>query len=380
MLNGHKFVPFFSGFSERSVEARFKFFIQHKAPPSINHELVCQREKFKCSLVVLEEIERLQDISINNNPTTWFKEDEKYIKISSQNVYKLDRHFEDLKSDVALMKSSLICCIETWIDPKKADPNNYKIEGYSTYLNSVGPGKGLAIFSKPSFTHERDSNGTSFQITKMTSEDLDVICVYRSSDGNKTELLSHLLRIITFNKATYNCGDFNICLFKVPQNVLTDTLKAHNFVQIVQNPTFKIGSLLDHGYIRQTNPFTVTTYAPYWSDHDAVLLTVHKESNGTFEVKQKATRRKSDSPKKRKGSDSPEKTKRIDSDLDDMDAALEAGMKAKLKDMGHLINEAKRKLKSSESDSSIKTRKIDSEIDDMDARMKDRMKSKFKNM
>ena len=352
------------------IESIEQIFFVHSLP----------RKKFKCSPVVLEEIERLEDISINNNPTAWFKEDENYIKISSQNVYKLDRHFEDLKSDVALMKSSLICCIETWLDPKKAD--NYKIEGYSTYLNSVGQGKGLAIFSKPSFSHERDSNGASFQITKMTSVDLDVICVYRSSDGNKTELLSQLLQIVTFNKATYICGDFNICLFREPQNVLTDTLKENNFVQIVENPTFKIGSLLDHGYIRQTNPFTVTTYAPYWSDHDAVLLTVHKESNGTFEVKQKATRRKSDSPKKRKGGDSTEITRRNDSDVNDMDAALEAGMKAKIKDMGHLINEAKRKLKakSSESESPIKTRKIDSEIDDMDARMEERMKSKVKDM
>ena len=50
------------------------------------------RKKFKCSTVVLEEIERLEDISINNNPAAWFKEDDNFIKISSLNVYKLDRH------------------------------------------------------------------------------------------------------------------------------------------------------------------------------------------------------------------------------------------------------------------------------------------------
>ena len=356
------------------IESIEQIFFVHSLP----------RKKFKCSQTVLEEIERLQDISINNNPTAWFKEDEKYIKISSINVYKLGRHIEDLKSDVSLMKSSIICCVETWLDPENLteDQNKYKIEGFSTHLNSVGPGKGMAIFSKPPFSQPRNSNGTNFQITKMSSPDLDVICVYRSSDGSKRELLSKLLDILTFNKASYICGDFNICLFKEPQNVLTDTLEENNFVQIVQNPTFKIGSLLDHGYIRQTNPFTMTTYAPYWSDHDAVLLVVHKESNGTFEVKQKASRRKSDSTKKTKGSDSAEQNRRIDSDLDDMDAAMEARMKAKRKDMGHLIREAKRKLKakSSEYESTEKARRIDSDIDDIDAAMEAKLNAKVKDM
>ena len=358
------------------IESIEQIFFSHSLP----------RKKFKCSETVLEEIDRLEDISINNNPTAWFQNDEDYINISALNVYKLDRHFEDLKSDVSLMKSSLICCVETWLEPKREDEmeeqNNYNMEGYSTHLNSVGAGKGIAIFSKPPFSRPRDSNGTNFQITKITSPDLDVICVYRSQEGNKRELLSKLLERSTPNKATYICGDFNICLFKEPQNVLSDTLKENSFVQIVQNPTFKSGSLLDHGYVRETNPFTGTTYAPYWSDHDAVLLVVHKESNGTFEVKQKASRRKSDSTKKRKESDSAEQNRRIDSDLDDMDAAMEARMKAKRKDMGHLIREAKRKLKakSSEYESTEKARRIDSDINDIDDAMEAKLNAKVKDM
>ena len=51
------------------IESIEQIFFVHSLP----------RKKFKCSQTVLEEIERLQDISINNNPTAWFKEDEKYI-------------------------------------------------------------------------------------------------------------------------------------------------------------------------------------------------------------------------------------------------------------------------------------------------------------
>ena len=85
------------------IESIEQIFFSHSLP----------RKKFKCSQTVLEEIDRLEDISINNNPTAWFQTDEDYIKISALNVYKLDRHFEDLKSDVSLMESSLICCVET---------------------------------------------------------------------------------------------------------------------------------------------------------------------------------------------------------------------------------------------------------------------------
>ena len=86
--------------------------------------------------------------------------------------------------------------------------------------------------------------------------------------------------------------------------------------------------------------------------------------NGTFEVKQKASGRKSDSPKKRKGSDSAEQNRRIDSDFDDMDAAMEAKMNAKVKDMGQLIKEAKRKLKAKQSEPVLKKRKHESDTDD----------------
>ena len=72
----------------------------------------------------------------------------------------------------------------------------------------------------------------------------------------------------------------------------------------------------------------------------------------------------------------------MDSDFDDMDAAMEARMKAKRKDMGHLIREAKRKLKakSSEYESSEKARSINSDIDDIDAAMEAKLNAKVKDM
>ena len=71
------------------------------------------RQKFRCSKAALQEIERLEEISINKNPEPWFKVDDTSVKISSLNVYSLAKHFEDLKADFTLLKSSIICCVET---------------------------------------------------------------------------------------------------------------------------------------------------------------------------------------------------------------------------------------------------------------------------
>ena len=121
----------------------------------------------------------------------------------------------------------------------------------------------------------------------MTSADLDVICVYRSAGGNKEDVIANLMEIITDGKATYICGDFNCCLFREGENVITETLADINFKQIVSKPTHKSGSLLDHGYLRLDQPFTekinVDIHCPYWSDHDGILLTLPKETSETLE-------------------------------------------------------------------------------------------------
>ena len=281
------------------------------------------RQKFRCSKAALQEIERLEEISINKNPEPWFKVDDTSVKISSLNVYSLAKHFEDLKADFTLLKSSIICCVETWLHPE-TDPTDYTIENYTTYLNNAGRGKGIAIFSNSSFSHECDANGQNFQITKMTSADIDVICVYRSADGNKEEVIANLLEILTENKVTYICGDFNCCLYREPNNVISATLANFNLSQIVKKPTHKSGSLLDHGYLRLGKPFnekfSIDNYCPYYSDHDGILLTLNKETAQSSYVDEKETtvfESPSDSPpskKKRKSAARGKKANKADNE------------------------------------------------------------------
>ena len=56
-----------------------------------------------------------------------------------------------------------------------------------------------------------DIKQEKMQLTKLQSEDLEIIIVYRSDQGNTKELLQHLTNLVKNDAATVVCGDFNIC-------------------------------------------------------------------------------------------------------------------------------------------------------------------------
>ena len=50
---------------------------------------------------------------------------------------------------------------------------------------------------------------TNMLLTKFTSSELDVINVYRSSNGNSVELLNNMIAMMTLGKPLLVTGDFN---------------------------------------------------------------------------------------------------------------------------------------------------------------------------
>ena len=63
------------------------------------------------NLNALEELDRLEQISQNNNPTKWEREDSEALKVSSLNCRSLKKHHEDILSDSLLQ--------ETWLDEER---------------------------------------------------------------------------------------------------------------------------------------------------------------------------------------------------------------------------------------------------------------------
>ena len=66
------------------------------------------------------------------------------IESGETNLNWMNNNYEDIVSDRTLMESLIIALSETWLDQKTI----LNINGYKAHFNSIGPGKGLALYLK----------------------------------------------------------------------------------------------------------------------------------------------------------------------------------------------------------------------------------------
>ena len=237
--------------------------------------------KIRTSSIGLAELGRLKAISLNENPSPWNKSiKEVSIKVASLNCAGLASHFIDIIADEKLMKADIIHLIETSLE--KSEGRQLTIPGYASHFINVGKGKGIVTYFKEEvFSHGQDSIAKNMQITKFTSQDLDVLNVYRSSDGNSLELLNKMKEMIGLDKPTLITGDFNICILNHEKNRMSKGLMESNFKQMIRNATHVRGGHIDHVYWRDGESVwkdpEIEQYCPYYSDHDALLLTLLKK-------------------------------------------------------------------------------------------------------
>ena len=232
-----------------------------------------KEEKIRPDQKALLELEDMNKRSINENPIPWNDQDGSSVRIAHLNSMNLTNNFEDIRCDPNLMKSSVLTLSETWLTTS----NGPEIESFKSHFNSVGLGKGLALYYKQEmFQHIEDITEENMQLTKLWSLRVDVIVVYRSDKGSPNLLLEHLKKLISPNKTTAICGDFNICYLQTRRNKITKYLEETGFEQFVNEATFIKGSLLDHFYLRRNEAMdgSVFRYSPYYSDHDAICATI----------------------------------------------------------------------------------------------------------
>ena len=230
----------------------------------------------------LDEIERLEKISINNNPTCWDKEaTNRVTKISFLNTRSLVNKFDNIKSDLSLLQSNFIIFAETWIPTNTSKSEQYQLKNFESHLNNSGRGKGLAIFYTQDIHHIEDDNSENISISKMTSEDLDIISVYRSKDGCLKKLVNKLQDIINYSKTTVIIGDMNICNKENPNNLLQTHLIDKSFKPIINEATHLGGGHIDHAYILNRGNFEdnpdVEIVPKYYSDHDSICISWTKK-------------------------------------------------------------------------------------------------------
>ena len=165
---------------------------------------------------------------------------------------------------------------ETWLEPNTED-SRLQIDDFSLSLNSVGRGKGLAVFFKDSkFQVAKVINCTDIQITKLEGDKLTIIALYRSH-GNTT-ILDYLKELIPEKGSCLAIGDVNICMQSQPSHEIFQRLRKNNFVALMCEATHFKGGHIDQAWYRgDTNNCLMKMYCPYYTckDHDALLFVQH---------------------------------------------------------------------------------------------------------
>ena len=227
----------------------------------------------------LKELERLEEISINKNPSNWENDESDTLKISSLNCRSLNKHYPDIVDDHLLLKSDIICLQETWLDDDTV-LDEYRIEDYDLHLNSNGRGKGIAIyFKKDIMKHEMDIKEENFQLSKFSSLDIDLVVLYRSQNGDLIDLKHKLETLDIQEKPLLVIGDFNFCFSKNSLNPAKKYLKDQCFTQLIKDPTHIEGNLLDQAYIRDKRKvlhYSSELHSKYYSDHKALAVIIKK--------------------------------------------------------------------------------------------------------
>ena len=151
---------------------------------------------------------------------------------------------------------------------------------FTSHFYSVGNGKGIASFVQAEckdIVPSKESLRPTCQMVRLSSPQLDIISVYKSSNHSRRQLIRDIEELIDQGKATFVAGDFNIDNSK--ENSLAGELEGMGFKSVVNVATHVSGSHIDHAYFRDPAglwQLTVERFSPYYSDHDLITAVLKK--------------------------------------------------------------------------------------------------------
>ena len=103
---------------------------------------------------------------------------------------------------------------------------------------------------------------------------------FRSSSHSLVDTWNSLESFLRLRKPTLLTGDFNICFKQNRNNFLTRNIEKLGFKQLVTKATHVMGGLIDHAYWKDESEIwlvpEIEKFSPYYSDHDAILITLKK--------------------------------------------------------------------------------------------------------
>ena len=97
------------------------------------------------SAKALKELERMNRVAINNNPSPWQKEKSDTVKIMTFNCAGIKPHYQDIKCDSKLKKADMINLLETSLLSGDHD-EDFPLMDYSQDFINIGMGKGIGTY------------------------------------------------------------------------------------------------------------------------------------------------------------------------------------------------------------------------------------------
>ena len=228
----------------------------------------------------LEELETSRSRAINTAEDT----EVDTLKVLCLNVHSLKKHIYDIERTVQAMSSpDAICLQETWLD-EGYDVDRYQLQDLKLIANSKGSGRGLATYYNDKF-EVTDSVSTEIcQITRISSNKIDVISVYRSKKCCMKDFITMIFKIIDSidtSKDVLLCGDLNIKYSEETTNSFVKKITDnYNFNQFVMKPSHERGNIIDHVYVSPglQGRVKVEKTCMYYSDHDLLTIKVNEGS------------------------------------------------------------------------------------------------------
>jgi ATP-dependent exoDNAse (exonuclease V) alpha subunit len=224
---------------------------------------------------VRDEYDKMNKRSINANPSDWDNESSKNMKVCSLNCAQLKPHIQDIQVDSTLKKSDIIHLQETWIEEGDENIDQLNVAEYDVQHIRVGKGKGITTYYSKKFKHVRDEVSQNYQITKYESKNVISINVYRSAKGSVDEVIEKIKSMQDPEKANIITGDMNICARKQRNSPLISSLLEEKYKLMTKTATHTRGGHIDHLYVKNAEA-KLHLYSPYYSDHDALCVTVGK--------------------------------------------------------------------------------------------------------
>ena len=224
-------------------------------------------EKIYPSKEAMQELAKLQSKALNE------KEKQRILSndIITLNIRSLPKHHTALSNDFYI-RAKVIALQETWCREEQT-VEDLSIPDFNLHLVGHGRGKGVATYFSKDFRISKGIDKQYYQMSKISSEDFDVVNIYCSRGANKTEFLKDLGSLASAPRPCFIVGDFNINFLCDPKEQIVRKILSCGFTQIVNCPTHKAGGLLDHVYIKRLSwePQIMINF-PYYSDHGAISI------------------------------------------------------------------------------------------------------------